>query len=148
MQATIVHHKVVGIRAGHRTHVMLEVNPLDPVLLKPEPSNQFDPNAIAVFHLPAEKAVGPITSSAKCEQFVGALTGLDTELAMSRHAGYLPREIAAQYALPESGIVGWVSTVRWPPEEHWATDDGAVGKRIPLFPCGFDVASAIEQWKR
>jgi len=145
---TITRHRVVGMQAGSRTYLLANLQMKDPVLLMPEPDNPYDPFAIAVFHAPQSSMTGPIVSSAKADDKRGSITDTDRSLLLSRHAGYLPRAVAEQYLLPDGGIVGWVSAVRYPPEEQWLTDDGSVVKRVSLVPAGFDVGSAIDSWRR
>lgn len=145
---TLTRHRVVGMRAGSRTHVLARLSALDPVLLITEPDNAHDRYAIAVYHAPAALMTGDVLSSVKDPHNTGHVNDTDRETLLARHAGYVPREAAAQYRLPVQGLVGWVSAVRYPPEEQWVTDDGSVIKRVSLIPAGFDVAAAFEDWRR
>jgi len=143
---TITRHRVVGMRAGTRTHLLANLQVKDPVLLVPEPDNPYDPNAVAVFHAPQSQMTGTVVSSVKADDRRGHVNDTDRALLMSRHTGYLPRLDAERYRLPDTGIVGWVAVVRYPPEEQWVTDDGSIVKRVSMIPAGFDVSSAIESW--
>lgn len=145
---TLTRHRVVGMRAGSRSHILAKLSALDPVLLVPEPDNPYDRHAIAVYHAPASAMNGTVLSSVKDVDRRGHVTDIDRQTLLSRHAGYLPRAVAEKHLLPDGGIVGWVSAVRYPPEEQWVTDDGSIVKRVSMIPAGFDVASALDSWAR
>lgn len=145
---TLTRHRVVGMRAGSRSHILAKLSALDPVLLVPEPDNPYDRHAIAVYHAPASAMNGTVLSSVKDVDRRGHVTDTDRQTLLSRHAGYLPRAVAEKHLLPDGGIVGWVSAVRYPPEEQWVTDDGSIVKRVSMIPAGFDVASALDSWAR
>ena len=63
--------KVVGVTFEGRQENLKKVNPGDPVQITPEPTNQYDPNALAVY--------------IACRGQV-------------LHCGYLPRDFAAMLA--------------------------------------------------
>lgn len=127
--------KVVGMVAGGRQHVVAHTRYGDPVLLIPEPTNAYDPNAIAVYTAPRATLLGPVVSSIK-QPPVGSISDEDRALFMDRQAGYLPKELAARLALPATGVVGFVSDVRWAPPEH----DNQGREREPRV-AGFDVTA-------
>lgn len=111
--------KVVGMVAGERQHVVSQVSEGDPVLLLPEPTNQFDPQAVAVFTAPAGAILMGIDSPS------------DRALLLDRQAGYLPRDVAARLSvsMPASGVAATIHAVRYHPSGH---PDHHV-------PAGFDV---------
>lgn len=110
--------KVVGMKAGGREHIVAHSREGDPVLLVPEPTNRFDPNAIAVYTAPRAALRHPVVSSVNDGvEHVGMVDEEDRLLLMDRQAGYIPKELASQLDLPPQGIVGWVSQVRWHPPE-------------------------------
>jgi hypothetical protein len=131
----IVHVKVVGMVAGGRQHVVAHTRESDPVLLLPEPDNPYDSHAIAVHTAPRAVLVGEVVSSIKDPAHVGSLDDEDRQLLADRQAGYLPRDVAARLTLPPTGVVGYVSRVRWAPPEYDATGN----EREPRV-AGFDVA--------
>jgi|GEM_PF-2173024 len=130
--------KVVGMVAGGREHIVAYTRTGDPVLLVPEPTNQFDPNAIAVYTCPRSLLEEPeeMVSSVQDPERVGRVADVDRRMLMDRQAGYVPRNLASDLRLPASGIVGWVSQVRWKPDEF----DGNGKPREPRV-AGFDVTA-------
>jgi hypothetical protein len=139
---TVASVKVVGMVAGHREHVVAHVTTLDPVLLVPQPDNPYDPNAVAVYVAPRHALIDldDLTSSLRDPDGVGRISDADRALLMDRQAGYIPRAFAATVRLPERGIVGYVSEVRWAPLEY---DDN--GRPLPQRVAGFDVTA---RWPR
>ena len=128
--------KVVGMKAGGREHVVAHVREGDPVLLVPEPTNQFDRHAIAVYTAPRAALVDPVVSSVNDPEHVGEISDGDRRLLMDRQAGYVPKELARQLDVPTEGIVGWVSQVRWHPPEY-----DRHGKQMDPRPAGFDATA-------
>ena len=114
----IVTTKVVGMVAGGRQHVVACTREGDPVLLLPEPTNPYDAHAIAVYTAPRDALIGDVVSSIKDSQHVGTLDDDDRRLLIDRQAGYVPAPVASQLTLPASGVVGYVSAVRWAPPEY------------------------------
>lgn len=113
---------VKGMVAGERRHIMHTVDEGDPCLLVPEPDNPHDPYAIAVHTIP----VAALRDS-EWRQDGWRLGPADRRLMMDRLVGYLPRDAAARFDLPEVGVVGVVSHVRW----H------------DMVPAGFDVRADL-----
>ena len=130
--------RVVGMKAGGRQHVVAYVNPHDPVLLIPEPSNPYDRHAIAVYTAQRSALLHPdrLISSLRSDDGAGFVDPADRALLLDRQAGYLPRDVAATLRLPPDGIVGYVSAVRYAP----ATYDRR-GRPNPPDPAGFDVTA-------
>lgn len=128
--------KVVGMRAGGREHVVAHTRTGDPVLLVPEPTNAYDPNAIAVYTAPRAALLHPdaLVSSVQDPDRAGSIHDEDRLLLMDRQAGYIPKDLACQLALPATGIVGWVSQIRWAPPDYDRT-----GKQQEDRVAGFDV---------
>lgn len=137
--------KVVGMVAGERQHVVAYVREHDPVLLLPEPDNPYDPHAVAVYTMPRHllEERGEVVSSLVDPDRIGHLAEQDRRAIIDRQAGYLPREIAATLRLPATGIVGYVSTVRYAPPEYVNTPTGPA----PAEPrvAGFDVCAWLER---
>lgn len=117
-------YAVVGMKAGGREHIVTHIAEGDPVLLVPQPDNEYDPNAVAVYTAPS----GALTDS-QWQPSGWEIGPSDRRLLMDRQAGYLPRNVAARVALPPGGAVGTVHTVRFHP------DTGA--------PAGFDVLADL-----
>lgn len=129
--------KVVGMKAGGREHVVAHVREGDPVLLVPEPTNAYDPHAIAVYTAPRATLVDPVVSSVNDSiEHVGIVSEEDRRLLMDRQAGYVPKDLARQLDVPPQGIVGWVSQVRWHPPEY-----DRRGKQMDPRPAGFDATA-------
>lgn len=128
--------RVVGMRAGGREHVVAYVEPGDPVLVVPEPTNPYDPHAIAVYTAKRRSLLHPaaLTSSVTDPDRVGSIDPADRALLIDRQAGYLPRDVAATLRLPATGLVGYVSRVRYAPPEYDLS-----GAELPPTPAGFDV---------
>lgn len=124
------------MQAGGRMHVVAYVAEGDPALLVPQPDNEYDPHAVAVYTAPRGALVGPVVSSVKDPDHVGEISDEDRRLLMDRQAGYVPKELARQLAVPSSGIVGYVSAVRWHPPEY-----DRYGEPLPPHPAGFDVTA-------
>lgn len=124
------------MKAGGREHIVACVREGDPVLLVPEPTNQFDRHAVAVYTAPRASVVDAITSSISDPEHVGEISDEDRRMLLDRQAGYVPKELACQLDLPPQGIVGWVSRVRYHPPEYDRT-----GKQMDARPAGFDVTA-------
>jgi len=138
MKATV---KVVGMVAGGRGHIVSQIAEGDPVLLVPEPTNEFDPHAVAVYTAPRATLTGAIVSSLKDQiEHVGMVSDEDRRLLMDRQAGYIPREVAATLDLPAEGIVGFIAHVRNAPPEY--LDNGQLA---PSRPAGFDVCAWLDR---
>lgn len=137
--------KVVGMVAGERQHVVAEVSEGDPVLLKPEPSNSHDPNAVAVYTMPWRHLTGPVISSVNDHAGrVGSINGNDRITMLAGQAGYLPKELAARIDLPADGVVGWVATVRYKPANDWIDSQGHSHSQTSKTPAGFDVTAWLQ----
>lgn len=129
--------KVVGMVAGGRGHIVAHISEGDPVLLVPEPTNKFDRHAIAVYTAPRAALVDPVVSSVNDQvEHVGMISEEDRRLLMDRQAGYVPKDVARQLEIPPTGVVGWVSAVRWHPPEYDRT-----GKQMDPRPAGFDATA-------
>ena len=98
---------VVGMKAGEREHVVDTVSLGDPVLLVPEPDNDYDPNAVRVFTIPKDAARDSTWEG-------GWIIGpQDRTWMMDRQAGYVPADVAARLDLPPDGVTGEVVHVRY-----------------------------------
>jgi hypothetical protein len=138
------HVKVVGMVAGGRGHVVAYVRERDPVLLLPEPTNQYDRHAIAVYTMPRATLEDEVLSSLRDPQHVGRIGDADRRIILDRQAGYVPREVAATLSLPPTGIIGYVSAVRYAPPE--TTYDRNGRERVNLERvAGFDVCAWLER---
>lgn len=126
--------KVHGMVAGGREDVIAHVGEGWPVLCIPEPTNPHDPHAVAVYVAPRHKLTRPeeLVSSVADPEGLGWVHPHDRK--HFRQVGYLPRGVAAQFTLPDAGLVGWVSAVRDAPVEY----DGA-GRMLPPRTAGIDV---------
>ena len=138
--------KLVGQKAGGREHIVATAGYGDPVLLLPEPDNPHDPNAIAVYTAPRHTIIHPdqLRSSLTDPDAVGHLSDDDRRMLLDRQAGYVGRNVAARLALPPDGIVGFVSEIRYAPED---THDAYVATLTPLL-VGFDIAADLTPWQR
>ena len=132
--------KVVGMVAGGRQHVVALVTEGDPVLLLPEPRNPYDRHAVGVYTMPRALLKGEVTSSLKDPAHVGHLDPADRQTIIDRQAGYVPREVAAQLDLPATGVVGFVSAVRFAPLEYDSN-----GRPAYPVPAGLDVCAWLER---
>lgn len=129
--------KVVGMKAGGREHIVAHVSEGDPVLLVPEPTNQFDPHAVAVYTAPRWSLTDPVVSSVNDGvEHVGMISDEDRRLLMDRQAGYVPKDLARQLDIPPTGIVGWISQIRWHPPDYDRN-----GQQAKARPAGFDVTA-------
>lgn len=133
--------RVVGMVAGERQHVVSQISTHDPVLLKPEPTNQHDPHAIAVYTAPRRTLMHPDDLVSSVADPPGKMHPEDLALILDRQAGYIPKELAARLDLPLDGIVGWISTVRYKPPDDRITRAGQSISEGDYTPAGFDVTA-------
>ena len=131
---------LVGQRAGGREDVVEATSWGDPVLVVPEPDNAVDPNAVAVYTIPARDLTGPIVSSVRDRDGRGSISAADR--ARMRQAGYLPAGVAATLAdaIPADGIVGWAANLRYRPTDAYAVDESGAVDYDPQV-AGFDVVA-------
>lgn len=136
--------RVVGMVAGERQHVVSQIAEGDPVLLKPEPTNQYDPNAVAVYTAPRRVLQQPDALVSSVTNPPGSMADEDRALILDRQAGYIPKELAARLDLPAKGVVGWISTVRYKPPDDRIDRRGRSVTEGDHTPAGFDVTAWLE----
>lgn len=126
--------KVVGMTAGGREDAVAKTMLGDIALVVPEPDNPYDPNAAAVYVVWRATLNDPdvIMSSVRDPAGVGYVDPSDREAALQ--VGYVPRSFAATLDLPDGGIVGWVSDVRYAPPEY-----DRFGRELDRRTAGLDV---------
>lgn len=136
--------RVVGMVAGQRQHIVSQIEQGDPVLLKPEPTNQYDSNAIAVYTAPRRVLMHPDALVSSVTDPPGEIHPEDLALILDRQAGYLPKELAARLDLPADGVIGWVSAVRYRPPDDRIDGAGNSHQINDPHPVGFDVTAWLE----
>jgi hypothetical protein len=137
--------KLVGQVAGGREHIVAQASHGDPVLLVPEPTNEYDPNAVAVFTMPRTALEHPevLHSSLRDPAGVGIIHDDDRRTMMDRQAGYLPRDFAVRLSLPPEGVVGFVSEIRHAPTEVVYDRNGRESIAPPRV-AGFDITALLD----
>jgi hypothetical protein len=130
--------------AGGREHIVSQIEQGDPVLLKPEPTNRYDPHAVAVYTAPRRTLLHPDELVSSVTSPPGRIHADDLVLVLDRQAGYIPKELAGRLDLPADGVVGWISTVRYKPPEDRIRHDGRSVTAGGHTPAGFDVTAWLE----
>lgn len=122
MTGPLVPVAVVGMKAGGRQHVAAYVRIGDVALLMPEPTNPYDPNAVAVYVAPRGALRNPPdVDGTYARSGIGAdrLDPTDRALLLDRQVGYLPAAVSERVAatIANDGLVTRVTDVRWHPDE-------------------------------
>lgn len=141
----IANVKLVGQVAGEREHIVAHSSIGDPVLAVPEPTNAYDRNAIAVYTAPIGTLAHDIVSSTTDEERgVGTIHPNDRRLMMDRQAGYVPAGLASRLDLPAEGLVGYITEVRYKPNEDAYNKSTNTVKVVDDVVIGFDFALRLD----
>jgi len=89
-----LHVRVAGVTYENRQSILARLHGNEPIRLEPEPTNKYDPNAIAV----KVALLTPISVDRQVNDPNGISDVAPEREMVIYHCGYIPREIAAQIA--------------------------------------------------